>query len=714
MRKNRSSTAIVLFCLLLSACGAKNAQEEPWRGIAPGMEDLSAVTDRTEYYDLAVESEPLFGQEPGVASTTVRTGYRHLGTQFIMGEPVQLMAAVSLNEADIYLHRKDGNSELVLQDVPNSLIRSFPAGQWYLDREGNFYCIRKSFYTSSGEGNNSYTRQDAFIAKLLPSGEILYETPLPADTDIEDICQPEDGNVYVLLRNELENTRILAQIDPDSGKLSTDSQLEVNYDSDVYLGSAGSSLSVTGYGRYSDREIMKADLADKSNEPILYFNGTSYGWHSNLELGDFRVMEDGSIELLWTYSDGSGSFLERLRMEKVDKIPLVCRGSISADSWLGERIARFNRENSDYHIVLEDCGINNDIQDFARLTSIQMGAGKGPDILYGNFMEDYMSGMLEKGALEELSPWLEASGIHEEDYIPTTFATWRQGDQIYSVNYWVPVQYYLMSEKVLGSRETPDIETLADALLSWKGEGVWQKGLTSGQVLNWFLEGSDSLWGMVDWESGSCDFYTPLFGKLLEAARRYGDDGRKNLESGICERVPLWNLFFFKWQEEREAAGQVLCGTLFDDGCYASSLSSLTMAINANSSHKEGAWEFISLLIGEESQSTGMDTLRQPVHINAFEEWLQEKLIYELTTKRVKNGADYTPAYYGEDTSEEKLAEYRQTIREARPLPLRTRPILTIILEEAEDYFNGSKNGDEITKIINNRVQLYLDEGKQH
>ena len=325
MKKIILSTVIFMFCLLFPACGTKNAQEEPWRGIAPGMEDLSAVTDRTEYYDLAVESEPLFGQESGNSSATGSTGYRHLGTQFIMGEPVQLMAAVSLNEADIYLRRKDGDSELVLQDVPNSLVSSFPAGQWYLDREGSFYCIRKSFYTSSGEGSNSYTRQDAFIAKLLPSGEILYETPLPADTDIEDICQPEDGNVYVLLRNELENTRILAQIDPDSGKLSTDSQLEVNYDSDVYLGSAGSSLSVTGYGRYSDREIMKADLADKSNEPILYFNGTSYGWHSNLELGDFRVMEDGSIELLWTYSDGSGSFLERLRMEKVDKIPLVCR-----------------------------------------------------------------------------------------------------------------------------------------------------------------------------------------------------------------------------------------------------------------------------------------------------------------------------------------------------------------------------------------------------
>lgn len=710
MRKNRLSITIFLSCLLLTSCGTEK-KPDPWRGIAPGMEDLSAVTERTEYYDLAAETEPLFGQEPGEASDAGRTGYRHLGTQFLEGEPVQLRAVMSLNESDIYLCRKDGNSEIVLRGVPNSLIRAFPGCQWYLDRDGNFYCIRKSSYTVSEDDPNKSTRQDAVITKLLPSGEILYETPLPTDTDIDDILQLEDGGMYVLLRDELDYTQILARIDPDSGKLMADSRLKTDYDSQVYLGSAGGSLTVTGYGRSSDREIMKADLAGQSFEPVLYFNGTSYSWHSGRELGDFRVMEDGSIELLWTCSDGTGSFLERLRMEKVEKIPLVCRGQIDADSWLGERIARFNRENSDYHIILEDCGIDNDLQDFARLTSVQMGAGKGPDILYGDFMEDYMSGLLQKGALEELTPWLEASGIREEDYFSTVFTTWRQGERIYSVNYWAPIQYFLMDEEVLGSRESPDIETLADALLAWEEEGVWQEDLDSGQVLNWFLEGTESLWGMVDWEKGSCDFGTPLFGKLLEAARRYGDDGRKNVEA-VCERVPLWNLFFFKGQREREAAGQVLCGTMFDDGCHASSLSRFTMAINANSNHKQGAWEFIRLLIGEESQSTGMDSLMQPVHKESFEKWLQEKIIFELTTKQNRNGTIYYPAYYGEDTSEEKLTEYRETIQEARPLPLRTRPILTIILEEAEDYFNGSKSVDEITKVINNRVQLYLDEGK--
>ena len=87
-------------------------------------------------------------------------------------------------------------------------------------------------------------------------------------------------------------------------------------------------------------------------------------------------------------------------------------------------------------------------------------------------------------------------------------------------------------------------------------------------------------------------------------------------------------------------------------------------------------------------------------------------MIYELTTKHIRDGVLYTPPYYGADISEEKQAEYRQAVEDARPLPLRTRPILTIIQEEAENYFNGSKSAEEVSKIVNNRVQLYLNERK--
>ena len=117
-------------------------------------------------------------------------------------------------------------------------------------------------------------------------------------------------------------------------------------------------------------------------------------------------------------------------MEKVEKIPLVCRGIFYNDFWLAERVSWFNQANSTYHVVLEDCGMGNDIEDFARLTSVQMSAGKGPDILCGEFIEDYIDGMTAKGVLEELTPYLEASGIRKENYFSPVFSTWQQNEQI--------------------------------------------------------------------------------------------------------------------------------------------------------------------------------------------------------------------------------------------------------------------------------------------
>ena len=65
-------------------------------------------------------------------------------------------------------------------------------------------------------------------------------------------------------------------------------------------------------------------------------------------------------------------------------------------------------------MVLESCGYGNDVEDYARLTSVQVGAGKGPDILCGSeLLQDYISGMMEKGALEELNLYMEASGIRD-------------------------------------------------------------------------------------------------------------------------------------------------------------------------------------------------------------------------------------------------------------------------------------------------------------
>lgn len=74
-----------------------------------------------------------------------------------------------------------------------------------------------------------------------------------------------------------------------------------------------------------------------------------------------------------------------------------------------------------------------------------------------------------------------------------------------------------------------------------------------------------------------------------------------------------------------------------------------------------------------------------------------------MVSKRVYNGRLIT---------DKMCTEFKARIEDARPLPIRTAPLLDIILEEAGDYFNGSKSVEEVSEVINKRVQLYLDERK--
>lgn len=717
--KKGSLLAIALsLCVFLTACGAKEggeSSESIWRGLAPDA-DLEAYTERTDYYDFIVEEESfdvgLWEKNPQDQlrfSIIARGGtvYTFLGAQFWKGEPVQLWAETSLNGGKVFLYRKDGSSEILLENAPGQYAAYDTKYVWYIDREGDFYCYVTVYVDIDREN-----RAQGTLVKMLSSGEVLYEKKLEAGVIINDLCQTDDGHVYIQLQEQGKETRLLAEVDPATGEVLPDSRTEIPLTFMVYLGTAEGFPAVTGYTMDEpSHKIMKVEKAGGSLSPAMYFTGTSYGWPDGMRLQDFRMLEDGQIEFLWTDYYGHSSLWQKLRMEKLEKTPIVLRGIFYSDTWLANQAVRFNRENDTYHVIIEDCADRNGVKDFARLTGVQVGAGKGPDILCGSsLLSDSINGMLEKGVLEELNPYMEASGVREEDYFPLTFSSWRQGESIYAVNPRVSVRDYQIDEAVLGSRETPDIETLTDALLSWEGDSLYQRGYSSRSVLRTFLEGTENLWGMVDWENGSCDFDTPLFGKLLETAKRYGDDGRKGLQSPVMYSQYFTNITHFKGREEQEEEKKVTCGFLFDDGCHAAAASTYAMAINANSAHKEGAWEFIRFLIGEEAQS---DTSKStpPVHRDVFETWMQE-IIDTLVKEHYVNGILIHPSGSGIDASEKKQEEYRKAIEDARPLPIRTEPVLAIVLQEAEDYFNGGKSAEEVSKVINNRVRLYLEEMK--
>lgn len=309
---------ILLTGSLLAACGDRAEQEGPWIGIAPGS-DLTDVTERTEYYDLIVETEDLFDlglweknpeeyysfdiQERGI------TIYNLLGTQFAEGEPAQLWSEATPSGVNIYLYRTDGSRELLLSglsDNDNAFVDARYEG--YLDRDKNCYLYRTTYPKIEGEYKSVST-----IMKILSTGEVQYHISLEPDFLLTDICQTEDGRIYLLLDDYETRKEALEELNPDTGQVIPESRMEWDFigDGTSDLGTAGTSLA-----RASNQGIDSLDIHNQSASPLLYADGTPYALRWNWQIQDFQVLEDGTIEMLFAYSNEHKYTMDRMQWKK--------------------------------------------------------------------------------------------------------------------------------------------------------------------------------------------------------------------------------------------------------------------------------------------------------------------------------------------------------------------------------------------------------------
>ena len=175
----------------------------------------------------------------------------------------------------------------------------------------------------SRDGVRKDYEEDTSFVKFLASGEVLFEYTLEPGVIVEDIRQLDDGGVYLQIKDSVEETRYYGEVDPVTGAITPVAQSEMHYEVTPDLGAAGSALAAVGESSIGmSREFARVDVGGEGSSTLLSLTGTSYAWHSKLTLVDFRVLEDGSIELLWTDLNGVGGLLERLGMVRVEKTVL--------------------------------------------------------------------------------------------------------------------------------------------------------------------------------------------------------------------------------------------------------------------------------------------------------------------------------------------------------------------------------------------------------
>ncbi len=770
--------AMLLCCIFLAGCSgqAGSPVEESLPTNVPSVppdasrtnmppEELSAslIIDRNIIYDIDCNEETDMG------NGTVA------GTQFYQGEQVLLEVKAYdykpaylvlidgeyqkkggdkselYSDSGLYIRRMDGTRELLIPGA--QLVESIGSilseeekekeinvltnnafivsGTWYVDEEGNCYYTT---YPCSIMGRSAVGKE-CFL-KLDKGGKLLYKTVLEPGFEAEGFgCA--DGKMYVILGGKTEGAKVkrVVPFDPETGVLA---------DTDAFVLKNGVEDRVTPFGwgedglyLYDDigadkgkgKGIKKVNLSDGSVSDFLSFAGSAwsrlgYPW----KMKGFRVLEGGSVETLYFCEESDNGrlgavaqvTLERMSLVEGERKKITLRAA-TIPAWIKLCTAEFNKTDGVYWVVLEELSASKsaDLADYARKTNVELSAGKGPDILCGDLVKDYLQGMLAKGMLLELGSAMETMGISESDCLPVAFGSWRDGNKIYGINAAMsPKGYKIRKDALPAGTGELDIRSLMNALSAREEGAIYYELCSSEWILNMFFEGSEDLWGMVDWKNGTCDFSGDLFAQILEASKRYGYDGMHKYQ-GLVRTMNYRSIYRYDSRAELEAEDMMMSGVLFDDGCYGAVDDQRTLAVNAASPRKEGALKFLGYLLDEQSQA--QITQAVPVNRAALDKWIQNELEEVADGKEYTFGnfyidegevVRYSKTFTEADITQERIAEYLEALENVRVLPYRTAPILDIVYTEAADYFSGSKSIEDVAEVIRNRVQLYLDENK--
>lgn len=273
---------------------------------------------------------------------------------------------------------------------------------------------------------------------------------------------------------------------------------------------------------------------------------------------------------------------------------------------LADLAVMFNRDNEKYYVELRTCRTGAELSTMRDRLSVEVGAGGGPDIMT-NTVFPVTQEIMDSGILVNLTPYLEKSGVTTEKFFPA-YATAVSEGRIYGIHPSISVNGYSVDAEVLGDREPPkDVEALADLLLEYQGHGSFLgKSVQGRYILAYFLDGSEDLWGMIDWEEKTCDFTETLFSKLLEVSKRYREDGKKGYEP-VVYNYPVYMQGPPSYSASVYCPGSIPIGFFFDDGPhYRNNITSETLMINANTEHLEGAYAFVSYVLsrgGQDSQA---------------------------------------------------------------------------------------------------------------
>ncbi|MFC4808172.1 ABC transporter substrate-binding protein [Paenibacillus sp. GCM10023250] len=374
------------------------------------------------------------------------------------------------------------------------------------------------------------------------------------------------------------------------------------------------------------------------------------------------------------------------------------------------------------------------IEKYITTTNAAMLAGKGPDLLELDLLP--VDKYANRHLLADLNGLMEQDvSFKKSDY----FANVLDNSEIGGGLYAMPLSYYLYGligdSGAIGKTGTQ----IDDKNWTWDEFSDVAKQLAQkGGNTTVLLSSPDYLLGemvsenyplYVDEANRKAKFASPAFTGLLQRIKTMFDEGiaeqversaGKGSIATYFQDMPVQSLSDYLYvMDAYEGHAKLYTKPHMPElgpGGYFQT--NQTVGINASSPFKEEAWQFIAFLAAEEAVTVPADNTAVNYSISdiSFGGFPISRIAYNKqieqarkagTVSTLPNGPADGVTVTADGPQLDQLDDYLTGAVHAVGKPSR---IDEIVSEESEAYFKGQKSAEDVAKLIQNKVALYLNE----
>ena len=383
-----------------------------------------------------------------------------------------------------------------------------------------------------------------------------------------------------------------------------------------------------------------------------------------------------------------------------------------ASPFLEKCIAEFNGQSNTYEVVLLDWSEELYLEDIQLQLQAQLAAKNGPDLIDSNLIQLYPFARI--GYLEPMEEWL----AQYENLLPQAIGSGQVEDHCYIIPYKIHVQSLVTTGEIANGRTAWTLAEMLDTAGQHQTTTLYL-GARAWDVLHCMLAYDEENPTYVDWEQKICHFDTEEFVALLEYTKQWADTQSllisehmdREFASGhvLTQRIypSLGSSSLMDYYRFLSELGEdcVYIGFPVENG-NGTFVDGKGFAINSASQCKDGARAFMSYLLAPERQLAMWQELDSlPADMQVLELIMTE---YASEWNPEENSA-YSPFnMYGE----KEASQYLQILKNSKAQGKQYDEITNILYDETSSYYEGNRDPWEVARILQNRVQLYLNEQK--